>query len=123
MLKNSSCIDANGQKYIQNLKEAVAIPSVSALADKRKDVRRMSEWTADRLKKLGVEVSLRELGEQILPNGDKLPLPPVVFGQLGKDPKKKTVLLYGHLDVQPANKEDGEIYKDNMHELYCFQAS
>jgi nonspecific dipeptidase len=26
---------------------------------------------------------------------------------LGKDPKKKTVLVYGHLDVQPALKSDG----------------
>lgn len=25
-----------------------------------------------------------------------------------QDPKKKTVLVYGHLDVQPALKEDGK---------------
>jgi acetylornithine deacetylase/succinyl-diaminopimelate desuccinylase-like protein len=31
----------------------------------------------------------------------------VIFGQLGKDPKKKTLVVYGHLDVQPAAKEDG----------------
>ena len=32
------------------------------------------------------------------PDGSKLKLPPVLLGQLGNDPKKKTVLLYGHLD-------------------------
>ena len=30
--------------------------------------------------------------------------PDILLGQLGNDPKKKTVCLYGHLDVQPANK-------------------
>ncbi|KHJ80679.1 hypothetical protein OESDEN_19642 [Oesophagostomum dentatum] len=37
----------------------------------------------------------------------QLPLPPVLFGQLGDDKSKKTVLVYGHLDVQPAAKSDG----------------
>jgi nonspecific dipeptidase len=31
----------------------------------------------------------------------------VIFATFGSDPKKKTVLIYGHLDVQPAKKEDG----------------
>jgi len=38
---------------------------------------------------------------------EKIPLPPVLFGKYGSDPKKKTVCIYGHLDVQPALKEDG----------------
>lgn len=32
-------------------------------------------------------------------------LPPIVFGQLGNDKNKRTLLVYGHLDVQPANKD------------------
>jgi len=36
-----------------------------------------------------------------------LKLPPVLMGELGQDPKKKTLLVYGHLDVQPAAIEDG----------------
>lgn len=102
-----SHIDQNKARYIKNLKEAVAIPSVSALADKRKDVRRMVEWTAEQLKKLDVEVTLHELGKQELPTGEKIELPPALFGILGKDKAKKTVLIYGHLDVQPANITDG----------------
>ncbi|KAK4293415.1 hypothetical protein Pmani_033893 [Petrolisthes manimaculis] len=34
-------------------------------------------------------------------------LPPVLLGQLGNDPEKKTVCVYGHLDVQPALRTDG----------------
>ncbi|KAJ8953997.1 hypothetical protein NQ318_004288 [Aromia moschata] len=44
---------------------------------------------------------------QKLPDGSTIPLPPVLLGSLGDDPKKKTVLIYGHLDVQPAYIEDG----------------
>lgn len=42
-----------------------------------------------------------------LPSGEEIPLPPIVLGQLGSDPSKKTVCIYGHLDVQPALIEDG----------------
>ncbi len=57
-----------------------------------------------KLKELGAEnIELADLGEQKLPDGSSIPLPPLVFGNLGSDPKKKTVLIYGHLDVQPAN--------------------
>jgi len=100
-------IDEHKSEYIECLKEAVAIPSVSAWPDNRKDIVRMTEWTAERLKKLGVEVTFRDVGTQVLHDGRKLPLPPVILGVLGKDPKKKTVLIYGHLDVQPALLEDG----------------
>lgn len=34
-------------------------------------------------------------------------LPPIILGSLGSDPAKKTLCIYGHLDVQPARIEDG----------------
>ncbi|XP_078073284.1 cytosolic non-specific dipeptidase-like isoform X2 [Mustelus asterias] len=40
-------------------------------------------------------------------DGKIIPLPPVVLGELGKDPNKTTVGIYGHVDVQPAKIEDG----------------
>ena len=43
-----------------------------------------------------------DVGKQELPDGKEIPLPPVLLGQLGNDPKKKMVCMYGHLDVQPA---------------------
>lgn len=40
-------------------------------------------------------------------SGKTVPLPPVLLGSLGNDPKKHTICLYGHLDVQPADISDG----------------
>lgn len=37
-----------------------------------------------------------------MPDGSILPLPPILLGTSGNDPKKKTVCIYEHLDVQPA---------------------
>lgn len=31
----------------------------------------------------------------------------MILGELGKDPQNPTVCFYGHVDVQPAKKEDG----------------
>ena len=39
--------------------------------------------------------------------GQEVPLPPILLGTLGQDTKKRTVLVYGHYDVQPATKSDG----------------
>ncbi|KAL5006917.1 hypothetical protein ScPMuIL_015723 [Solemya velum] len=100
-------IDTNEKKYIEHLKEAVAIKSVSGWPECRPDVKHMVEWTAKRLEALGATYELVDIGDQTLPDGTKLPLPPVLLGHLGTDPKKKTILVYGHLDVQPAAQEDG----------------
>ncbi|XP_041367448.1 cytosolic non-specific dipeptidase-like [Gigantopelta aegis] len=100
-------IDANQKKYVQRLSDVVAIQSVSALPEKWPEIRRMVEWTQTELKKLGATCELADLGEMTQPDGRKLSLPPVLIGQLGNDPKKKTILIYGHLDVQPADIDDG----------------
>ncbi|CAD6998675.1 unnamed protein product [Ceratitis capitata] len=67
----------------------------------------MVRSVADKLIGLGADVELADIGSQRLPNGKEIPLPNVILGTLGKDPKKKTIIVYGHLDVQPALKEDG----------------
>ena len=48
-----------------------------------------------------------DIGTQKMHDGVTRPLPPVILGKLGEDPKKKTLLIYGHMDVQPALKTDG----------------
>ena len=43
-----------------------------------------------------------------MPDGSgTIPLPPILLASLGNDPNKKTLCIYGHLDVQPAKIEDG----------------
>ena len=56
------------------------------------------------IQKLGGSVELVDVGKQPPSDGSEIPLPPVLLGQLGNDPDKKMVLMYGHLDVQPALK-------------------
>lgn len=65
----------------------------------------MGEFLAAELKKLGAHVELRPLGKQ--PHKEHLELPPALVARYGEDPKKRTILIYGHYDVQPAAKEDG----------------
>lgn len=43
----------------------------------------MVNWTAEKLKSLGVTVELAELGDQTLHDGCVLPLPQVILGVLG----------------------------------------
>lgn len=102
-----SHIDAHKAEYIETLREVVAIKSVSAWPDKRPEIVRMMQWAEKKLIELGSTTELVPIGDQTLPDGKKIPLPPILLGNLGSDPKKKTVLLYGHLDVQPALIEDG----------------
>jgi Cys-Gly metallodipeptidase DUG1 len=62
----------------------------------------MAHWLNDQLKALGVDTKLVDLGKQVL-DGQELDLPPAILGTLGTDPSKKTVLIYGHFDVQPVS--------------------
>lgn len=102
-----SFIDAHKTEYIDNLRQFVAIPSVSAWPKNRQDIVKCVQWVKGKLEELGAKVELCDVGKQDLPDGSVLNLPPVILGILGNDPKKKTVCVYGHLDVQPALKEDG----------------
>ena len=56
---------------------------------------------------MGIQVELADVGEQKLEDGSKLKLPPVILATYGDDKAKKTILIYGHLDVQPAKISDG----------------
>ncbi|KAL4400333.1 metallodipeptidase [Malassezia pachydermatis] len=99
-------IEKNQDKLVKSLAEVVAIPSVSGDPAYRQDVFRQGEWIKAKLLELGAEATTHDLGMQKL-DGKDIPLPPVVVGSLGNDSSKKTVLVYGHYDVQPALKSDG----------------
>ncbi|KAI0768251.1 CNDP dipeptidase [Trametes elegans] len=99
-------IDKNARHFVRRLAYAVAIPSVSGDAEHRPQVLRMSEWLVNQLNQLDVTTKPVDMGTHVL-DGQELPYPPVILGRIGDDPKKKTVLIYGHYDVQPAEKSDG----------------
>ncbi|XP_066572172.1 cytosolic non-specific dipeptidase [Amia ocellicauda] len=103
----SKHIDSHQEEYVEALREWVAVESDSSDALKRPEVEKMMEITAEKLRKMGGKVDLVDIGNQELPNGKIIPLPKVVTAQFGNDPKKRTVCVYGHVDVQPAKQEDG----------------
>ncbi|MGH9349119.1 MAG: dipeptidase [Vicinamibacterales bacterium] len=106
-------INVNRDRYVDELKQYLAIPSISALPQHADDVRRAAEWTADALRRVGLEhVKLIET-----------PGNPVVYGDWLGAAGAPTILYYGHYDVQPvdpldqwisppfeATVRDGEIY-------------
>jgi acetylornithine deacetylase/succinyl-diaminopimelate desuccinylase-like protein len=100
-------IDGRQTEYISRLAAAVAIPSVSAEPEHRKDCLRMIKHYQEWMNKLGIENETRDLGKQQLRDGSSIDLPPALVGKLGNHPSKMTVGIYGHLDVQPAKQEDG----------------
>jgi acetylornithine deacetylase/succinyl-diaminopimelate desuccinylase-like protein len=106
-------INVNRDRYVEELKQYLAIPSISALPQHAGDVRRAAEWTAEELRRAGLQnVRLIET-----------PGNPVVYGEWLEAPGAPTILFYGHYDVQPvdpvdqwisppfeATVRDGEIY-------------
>lgn len=75
--------------------EVVAIKSVSAWPDHRNEIIKMMKWAESRLKELGATTELADIGKQTHPNGNEIPLPPVLLGNLGSDPKKKLFSYMG----------------------------
>ncbi|KAI1969695.1 hypothetical protein LOZ53_006585 [Ophidiomyces ophidiicola] len=98
-------VDHLAESFIDRLRRAVAIPSISAQDERREDVVKMAHFLVSELEALGAEVELRPLGKEH--GREHLELPPVVLARYGNDKDKRTVLVYGHYDVQPATKEDG----------------
>ncbi len=106
-------INTNRDKYVDELKAYLAIPSISALPEHAADVKRCAEWTAGEMRRIGMEnVRLVET-----------PGFPVVYGDWLHAEGAPTILFYGHYDVQPvdplnlwesppfeATVRDGEIY-------------
>ena len=50
-------------------------------------------------------------------NPDGKHLPPILLAHLGEDPNKPTLLVYGHLDVQPAADPENWNHQDDPFEL------
>src|SRR5437588_10923678 len=75
-----------------DLLEFLAIPSVSSLPAHDADTRRACEWTAERLRRVGMAVEVVDV-----PGGRH----PVISAEWLGRPGKPTLAIYGHYDVQP----------------------
>lgn len=62
----------------------------------------MADFIKLELEALGVAVQFVPLGKHLL-DGQEIDLPPAILASIGNDPKKKTVGLYAHYDVQPVS--------------------
>ena len=86
-------IQTNQDRFLSELFDLLRIPSVSADSKHKSDVRKAAEYVLQKLKDAGADkVELCETKGH-----------PIVFGEKIVDPKKPTVLVYGHYDVQPAD--------------------
>jgi acetylornithine deacetylase/succinyl-diaminopimelate desuccinylase-like protein len=106
-------INVNRERYLEELKAFLAIPSISALPEHSGDVKRCAEWCVGEMQRIGLQnVKLLDT-----------PGNPVVYGDWLGAPGAPTILFYGHYDVQPvdplelwqsppfeATIRDGEIY-------------
>jgi len=113
MLPVIDFINTNRDRYVSELKNYLAIPSISALPAHRGDIQRCAEWTADEMRRVGLQnVRLFDT-----------PGNPIVYADWLHAPGAPTILFYGHYDVQPvdpvelwesppfeATVRDGEIY-------------
>lgn len=89
-------LENNERRYLRELAELVAIPSVSTDPARRDDVRRAVAWVAERLRRAGpLEVAIWDTARH-----------PAVFGRWTVSADAPTALIYGHVDVQPPDPLD-----------------
>lgn len=87
-----SFIEANKERFLNELFELLRIPSISADPAFSKDVVKAAEFVADKLTRAGADkVELCQTAGY-----------PIVYGEKIIDPALPTVLVYGHYDVQPS---------------------
>src|SRR5512137_1731009 len=85
---------ANEKAQLDELKELLSIPSISALPQHKSDIARAAQWLVDHLGAMGMQRA------QVMPTAGH----PVVYAEwMGAGKDKPTVLVYGHYDVQPAD--------------------
>jgi len=82
-------------RYEEMLKDFVEVRSVSAEPERKRDVEQVAELGAATIRAFGGRAELHRV-----PGGS-----PAVLGSFGTGPDRPTVLVYNHLDVQPASRE------------------
>jgi acetylornithine deacetylase/succinyl-diaminopimelate desuccinylase-like protein len=89
-------IEANRDRFLEELLDLLRIPSVSADPAYAADVRRTAESVSAHLTKAGADKV------EIIPTEGH----PIVYGEKIIDPALPTIMVYGHYDVQPPDPID-----------------
>ncbi len=92
----SSALNTDQQRYLEELSDFLRIPSVSTLSQHKPDVQRAAQWVADDLRRSGME-NVRVIETK----GH-----PLVYADWLHVPGQPTLLIYGHYDVQPPDPLD-----------------
>ena len=90
-----SYLDAHQQEHVDQLCDFLRIPSISSQSEYAEDTIRAGRFVADELTELGLEVETIDMGGH-----------PLVYAQTEIRPDRKTLLFYGHYDVQPVDPLD-----------------
>ena len=93
-------ITENEPKMLEDLFSLIRIPSISAKPEYHDDMLACAERWAQLLLEAGADEAL------VMPSKGN----PIVFGQKIVDPDAKTVLVYAHYDVMPA---EGQVISEN----------
>jgi len=96
MEKVKKYIEENKERFMEELFEAIRIPSISSLSAHKDDMVRMAEHYKASLLKAGVDKA------EVMPTTGN----PVVYAEKTIDPKLPTVLVYAHYDVMPVDPID-----------------
>jgi acetylornithine deacetylase/succinyl-diaminopimelate desuccinylase-like protein len=80
------------ERYVEELKQFLRIPSISTDPDHKHDVHEAAQFVAERLRLAGM------LNVELIEAEGRHPL---VYGEWLEAPGKPTLLMYGHYDVQP----------------------
>lgn len=89
-------IQANKDRFLDELFELIKIPTISSLPAHKQDMVVGAEAVKDSILKAGADKA-----EVYTTEGH-----PIVYGEKTIDPKLPTVLIYGHYDVQPVDPID-----------------
>jgi acetylornithine deacetylase/succinyl-diaminopimelate desuccinylase-like protein len=86
----------NQQRFLNELKDLLRIPSVSTLEEHKSDVQKAADFVASELRRIGMD------NVEVIPTKGH----PLIYADWLHAHGKPTVLMYAHFDVQPPDPLD-----------------
>jgi len=86
--------DEREDRFLDELREYLSIPSISTDADQSHEVERCANWLADHLREIGIDKT------EVHPTDGH----PIVYAEHCHAPGQPTILIYAHYDVQPPGR-------------------